>query len=218
MTLAINPSYELYECNGQSFCSSRQVAETFGKRHDHVLVSIQQAIDETASFAPEFSGANFIKTTYRGRGKNYPQYLLTKDGFTYVTMKFTGEKAAQFRVAYIKRFNDMESFIKNMLTARMEFPEFAEAVMDAHEEPKSYHYSNECDMINRIVLGVPAKAVRERYGLPKGASIRPCLDKRQIEAIVALQRADIGLLAVVPEFGKRREVLTGMYQRRLLRC
>jgi phage regulator Rha-like protein len=31
--LILNPEYGLYERQGKPFCSSRQVAETFGKEH-----------------------------------------------------------------------------------------------------------------------------------------------------------------------------------------
>lgn len=216
MKPVLNPRYGLFESKGAVFCSSRQVAETFGKRHDNILQSVREAIQETANFAPDFSGTNFIEVKYKERNRFYPEFLLTKDGFTYVAMRFTGKKAAQFRVTYIQRFNDMERFIKNMLTARMEFPAFTDAVMNAHEEPKFYHFATEVNMINRIVLGMSAKQFRELHGLEKGVSIRPYLSDAEAEAVLALQRADIGLLEVVPEFDRRREVLAGMYTRRML--
>jgi Rha family phage regulatory protein len=99
--MVLNPEYRLYECRGKPFCSSLQVAETFEKRHDNVLQAIREAVEKTANFAPNFSGANFVESQYKDRGKFYPEYLLTKDGFSYVAMGFTGEKAAVFKVAYI---------------------------------------------------------------------------------------------------------------------
>lgn len=141
---------------------------------------------------------------------------MTKDGFTFLVMGYRGKKAAAFKESYIQRFNDMERFIKNMLTARAEFPAFTDAVLNAHEEPKFYHFSSEIDMINRIILGMSAKKFRELHGLEKGVSIRPYLSDAEAEAVLALQRADIGLLEVIPEFERRREVLAGMYTRRAL--
>lgn len=217
MSLMLNPCYDLYERKGQPFCSSRQVAEAFNKRHDAVLRDIRE-LDCSETFRLH----NFVETSQtvampNGGKRRDPISLMTKDGFMFLVMGYRGKKAAVIKETYIANFNAMENFIKDMLTARMEFPAFAEAVMDAHEEPKHYHFSNEADMINRIVLGAPAKTIRERYDLPKGASIRPCLDECQIEAITALQRADIGLLAIVPEFERRKKVLTGLYQRRISR-
>lgn len=207
MKLALNPNYQLFESKGAAFCSSRQVAETFGKRHDNVLRDVQE-LDCSENFRLlNFEGSSYVSE----QKKKLPLVYMTKDGFTFLVMGYRGKRAAAFKESYIQRFNDMERFIKNMLTARMEFPAFTDAVMNAHEEPKFYHFSNEADMINKIVLGMSAKKFRELHGLEKGVSIRPYLSDAEAEAVLALQRADIGLLEVVPEFDRRREVLAKIH-------
>lgn len=212
MKLALNPNYQLFESKGAAFCSSRQVAETFGKRHDNVLRDVQE-LDCSENFRLlNFEGSSYVSE----QKKKLPLIYMTKDGFTFLVMGYRGKRAAAFKESYIQRFNDMERFIKNMLTARAEFPAFTDAVMNAHEEPKFYHFSNEADMINKIVLGMSAKKFRELHGLEKGVSIRPYLSDAEAEAVLALQRADIGLLEVIPEFDRRREVLTKMHARHAL--
>lgn len=212
MKLALNPNYQLFESKGAAFCSSRQVAETFGKRHDNVLRDVQE-LDCSENFRLlNFEGSSYVSE----QKKKLPLVYMTKDGFTFLVMGYRWKRAAAFKESYIQRFNDMERFIKNMLTARMEFPAFTDAVMNAHEEPKFYHFSNEADMINKIVLGMSAKKFRELRGLEKGVSIRPYLSDAEAEAVLALQRADIGLLEVVPEFDRRREVLTKIHARHAL--
>ena len=212
MKPVLNPRYGLFESKGAVFCSSRQVAETFGKRHANVLRDVQEL-----DCSDNFRELNFEFSSYASeQKKKLPLVYMTKDGFTFLVMGYRGKRAAAFKESYIQRFNDMERFIKNMLTARMEFPAFTDAVMNAHEEPKFYHFATEVDMINRIVLGMSAKQFRELHGLEKGVSIRPYLSDAEAEAVLALQRADIGLLEVVPEFERRREVLAGMYTRRMV--
>lgn len=212
MKPVLNPRYGLFESKGAVFCSSRQVAETFGKRHANVLRDVQEL-----DCSDNFRELNFEFSSYASeQKKKLPLVYMTKDGFTFLVMGYRGKRAAAFKESYIQRFNDMERFIKNMLTARMEFPAFTDAVMNAHEEPKFYHFATEVDMINRIVLGMSAKQFRELHGLEKGVSIRPYLSDAEAEAVLALQRADIGLLEVIPEFERRREVLAGMYTRRAL--
>ena len=212
MKLALNPNYQLFESKGAAFCSSRQVAETFGKRHDNVLRDVQE-LDCSENFRLlNFEGSSYVSEQKR----KLPLIYMTKDGFTFLVRGYRGKRAAAFKESYIQRFNDMERFIRNMLTARTEFPAFTDAVMNAHEEPKFYHFATEADMINKIVLGMSAKQFRELHGLEKGVSIRPYLSDAEAEAVLALQRADIGLLEVIPEFERRREVLAGMYTRRAL--
>lgn len=90
--LVLNPEFNLYEREGEPLCSSRQVAETFGKDHKNVLQSIKAAVETVEDFAADFSAANFFESRYKDRGKFYPEYLLTKDAFSYIVMGFTGKK------------------------------------------------------------------------------------------------------------------------------
>ncbi len=72
---------------------------------------------------------------------------LQKDGFTMLAMGFTGEKAVQFKELYINKFNEMERLLTSQYLAKMEFKDLTDNIKLAHEEPKSYHYSNEVNMI-----------------------------------------------------------------------
>ena len=56
---------------------------------------------------------NFYKTEYVKRGRNFNEYLMTKDGFTILAMGFTGAKAMQFKEAYINAFNKMQNLLKS---------------------------------------------------------------------------------------------------------
>ncbi|WP_028988055.1 Rha family transcriptional regulator [Thermicanus aegyptius] len=211
--LVLNPEYRLYERNGIAFCSSRQVAEEFGKEHYNVLRDI-----ENLDCSAEFTALNFEVSKYKDpSGKWNKEYLITKDGFTFLVMGYRGKKAARFKEAYIRRFNEMEQFIRSLQAAKMEFPAFTEAIMAAHDEPKHYHFSNEINMIYRIVIGMDAKTFREKYGLPKGEVIRPYLTAEQIHAIETLQRVDIGLIIAVPEYEQRKQILAQHYERMKLK-
>lgn len=219
MKLLLNPEFNLYEKNGQVFCDSLQIAETFQKRHDNVIATIENQFKNATDLGVlNFKEANFIKTTYKdSQKKNRPMYLLTRDGFSYTVMGFTGEKAAIFKIGFINRFNAMEEFIKSLLATKIEFPAFTDAIMDTHEEPKHYHLSNEINMIYRIVLGCDAKKFRELNGLEKGVVIKPYLNTFQIKAIEELQRTDIGLLEMNLDFEQRKRVLINKFNKLLLK-
>ena len=204
--LMLNPEYNLYEREGRAFASSREVAETFSKRHDHILRDIDVLNND---LTPQFWGANFSKSKYMSRGKQYPEYLMTRDGFVLLAMGFTGKKAMAFKEAYINRFNEMENFISTLYTARADFPMLTDAIMQAVAEPKPYHFSNEADMINRIVLGKSTRQFKEENGIDKKVhSIRPYLTTEQIEAIEKLQKVDVGLILAVADFQMRKAILT----------
>ena len=139
---------------------------------------------------------------------------MTKDGFTFLVTSYSGTKATNFKIDYIKRFNEMEQFIQSLQTAKLEFPEFTNAIMNAHEEPKHYHFSNEINMINKIVLGVTAKEFKEQNGIDKSVnSIRSYLNEEQIRSIETLQRFDIGLITMIDDYQERKAMLTNYYIR-----
>lgn len=90
--------------NTQVVVSSRQVAEKFGKQHKDVLENIRQIL------VAEFSAAKFFQeSTFENRGKQYPEYLMNRDGFTLLAMGFTGKDALQWKMKYIAAFNEMEA-------------------------------------------------------------------------------------------------------------
>jgi hypothetical protein len=113
----------------------------------------------------------------------------------------------KFKELYIKRFNEMEQFIKTLVSARKEFPLLTDNIKLLHENPKPYHFSNECDMINRIVTGMSAKQFRIANGIEKGKSIRPHLSDEQITMLETLQKVDVGLLVAVPDYQQRKRHL-----------
>ncbi len=183
--------------------NSLLVAQMFEKRHDIVLRDVRNL-----DCSQEFRLLNFVESSYKNeQGKKQPCYDMTRDGFVFLVMGYRGKKAAKFKEDYIRRFNQMESFIKTLVSARHDFPLLTENIKLLHDDPKPYHFSNECDLINRIVTGKPAKKIREENGLAKGESIRPYLTDEQIKLLDVLQKVDVGLLVSVPDFNQRKRHL-----------
>ena len=189
--------------NDTARVDSLYVARFFEKEHRDVLRSIRNL-----DCSEEFRLRNFAQAKYVNKqGHKMPCCQMTRDGFVFLVMGYTGKKAAQFKEFYIKRFNEMEAQIKALVNARQQFPKLTRMVKAIHENPRPYHYSNECNLLNRIVLGMSAKQFRTANGLEKGESIRPYLSEEQIAALEYLQDVDIGLLVAVPDFNQRKRLL-----------
>lgn len=209
-----NDMYGVTEKSGIPVVSSRKVAEIFNKNHDDVLKPIRILIESLGELSESEWQTNFILVKYKNsRNQSQPEYLLTKKGFTLLAVGFSGKKALKFKIQYIDKFEQMESLIRNLSEAKADFPEFTQAIMASHEEPKHYHFSAELDMINRIVLGMDAKHFKEAHGLEKVSSIRPYLALKQVEGIKALQRIDIGLILAIPDFHERKRILIEQFNR-----
>lgn len=201
---------------GIAMVDSLFVAEAFGKKHFHVLRDIARLTESKSGLSENFAAGNYFLDVYKdATGRKLPHYLMTRDGFTMLIMGYTGPKAMHFKELYIQRFNEMEQCIRSLLSARQEFPMLTDMICRLHESPKSYHFSNECDMLNRIVLGMSAKQFRLANGIEKGQSIRPYLTVQQIHALDRLQHLDYGLLYSCPDFQQRKQMLMTYYKTEL---
>ena len=97
--------------NGIAKTTSLQVAEFFGKQHKNIIQRI-----ESLDCSPEFTTANFSAVARKVQAGIHERevkfYEMTKDGFTFLVMGFTGKEAARFKEAYITRFNEMEAALR----------------------------------------------------------------------------------------------------------
>ena len=89
--------------------TSNEIANHFGKNHFHVLRDIEKFKKDVSNFGEMFKEVK-IKDSY---GRYQKSYEINRDGFTLLAMGFTGKKALQWKIDYIKAFNKMESIIKN---------------------------------------------------------------------------------------------------------
>lgn len=100
---------ELTAVDGKVTTTSNQIAEHFGKTHKSVLRAIRNL-----DCSPEYHQRNFAPMVVPveiggGATRNDPAFRLTRDGFVFLAMGFTGKEAAQWKEAYIEAFNRMES-------------------------------------------------------------------------------------------------------------
>lgn len=139
--------------------SSLRVAEYFGKPHNDVLKCVR-ALDCSQLFRE----GNFSLSSYSRKNgnisKTYPMYYMTRDGFTFLAMGFTGKVAARFKEAYINAFNEMEAALRNdrateyakgMLKARVtDFNKRMEASIANGKRRHGSGYGGMGDMIPRL--------------------------------------------------------------------
>ena len=116
--------------------TSRQVAENFEKNHKEVIRAIENHINTLGG--AQNCASLFIESKYQHvQNKQwYKEYLLTKDGFAFAIMSFTGEEAAKWKLKYIEAFNKMEEHIKGQAKplSAMDQLKLQYQVLGEHEE------------------------------------------------------------------------------------
>ena len=115
--------------NGQAVVSSRQVAENFGKNHKDVLRSIR-GLDCSEKFAER----NFAPSEYKdSSGKTNSEFLITRDGFSFLVMGFTGADAAVWKEKYIYAFNEMDKKLSGQFKLPRDYASALRALADQTE-------------------------------------------------------------------------------------
>lgn len=95
---------------GNDVTTSLIVAEVFGKEHNKVCRDI-----ENLSCSEQFRVANFGEATFENSktGQLHKMYEMTKDGFSFLVMGYTGAKAGEFKERFIAEFNKREAMLKS---------------------------------------------------------------------------------------------------------
>ncbi len=176
--------------------SSRDIAETFEKRHADVLRDI-----ENLSCSERFTERNFSLSSYKdSSGKSNKEYLLTRDGFTILAMGYTGEKAMKFKEAYIEQFNQMESMLQGKLIEREKGivirQAFTRALKESGENDRmhGHAYSAYTDLVYKVVFGKNAKQLREEYGIGRRDDLRDLFSQEELAKVKSVEMIVSGLV------------------------
>lgn len=122
----IEDDFEVLE--GHAWVSSVALAARFGKRHGDVLRSITDLECSDAFKAENFREGYRRIDGPRGAQRAERMIYLSRDGFVFVAMGFTGAEAARFKEAYISAFNRMEDALRNPEAPRVTVQEHTRRV------------------------------------------------------------------------------------------
>ena len=150
--------------NEHAVTTSMRVAEVFGKQHKDVLKAVK-----SLDCSEEFRERNFAlsKIDYQNGNikKQLPMYYITRDGFMFLVMGFTGKTAAKWKEAYIKAFNEME--------AKIRAEQMAKAI-EEHDRKEAIEYEKllereerEEAAIDARVAAMPPVKSRKRQAEPQ---------------------------------------------------
>ena len=115
---------------GKVVTTSLRVATYFGRAHKAVLRKIANM-----KCSPNFNRRNFALVEYLdAKGEKRPMYEMTKDGFMFVAMGLTGEKADLIKERFIDAFNWMAD---QLLKRAMDFDHIRNELMLEYRQEKS---------------------------------------------------------------------------------
>lgn len=182
---------------------STDVAAFFEKRHDVVL----RAIENIRSSLDSNRLHNFAETEVtresplkKGTFIKSKAYRLTRDGFTFLAMGFTGARAQEFKWAYIDAFNKMEAALRQCPVA---------AEISAARLTVEHQYAIQSAVGKRVhTSGASYQAVyqalKNRFKVPKYTYI---LERDFEEAIRFIETCDLRVPQSEPITERKAQVL-----------
>lgn len=190
--------------------SSLDIAETFGKEHRRVLQDIREI-----GCSEEFRLHNFVQSSYENsQGKQQPMFLVTRDGFVLLAMGYTGELAMRFKEAYIKQFNAMESALCGKLIEREKGIAVRQALTKAlqqsteNERMHGHAYSTYTNVIYKVLFGMSAAQLREKYQIKASDNLRDCFTQEELRAIQSMECLVSGLVDCGWEYTAVKDFIT----------
>lgn len=95
--------------DGEAFADSRDIAAYFGKRHDGVIRDIRNLIAKRSDLGLH----NFVEFKINDlTGEHTSHYEMDRLGFSVLALGFTGEKALDWKIKYVRAFDAMEEEIR----------------------------------------------------------------------------------------------------------
>jgi len=160
--------------DGLVFANSLDVARVFEKEHRRVLQDIREMSDRAQH--------NFVQSYYvNTQNREMPMYEMNRDGFTFLVMGFSGEKADNFKLDFIDGFNKLENELRQLQQFKLPqtFSEALRLLADETEakeklqlqlieqKPKIEFYEAVTGSKDTIDMGGVAKVLNKKIGRNK---------------------------------------------------
>lgn len=104
----MQPLFLVEPRNGVPMTTSLLVADAFDKRHDDILKAIRNLECSSAFHLRNFAEMFYEKEIGNGAVRRFKAFEMTRDGFSFLVMGFTGKHAAQWKERFLEAFNRME--------------------------------------------------------------------------------------------------------------
>lgn len=205
------------QTNTTQIISSKEIAKATGKRHAHVIRDIKdmcESIKDDPILVHDLNVGILEEKDNRGYTS---EFFLNR---FLAELLATGYDAIR-RAKVLKRLIELEqvlhskqNFISSRKVSKDEFLPMTNAIAESHDEIKPYHFSNEADLINRIILGCTASKYRKDNDIPKDEAIRDYFTQCQVDCVVALQRANTVYIEDGLDFQERKVKLQSLFDRK----
>lgn len=196
--------------------SSREIAKLTGKRHDNVKRDIENMLNQLEKDIPSFEDI-YLDSMKRQQTEYHLDRVLTDTLITGYSISLRHKVIQRWHALEAKQAALDEAKIARQ-RARLEAPALADAVKHSRQaagkDTKHYHYSNEFDLINRVVVGSSSKQLRDIRGCRDSEPLRDLFTPSEIKAVEHMQRLNASLIDVGMPYQERKAKLEQVFKAR----
>ena len=196
--------------------TSIEIADLVEKRHDVVKKSIGRLAERSVIVQPPMvdgiKSANGIVTKL---------YLFSGEQGKRDSIIVVAQLSPEFTACIVDRWQHLEKKELSKLEkktkradTKIEYKPMTNAIALDHAEPKPYHFSNEADMINRIILGTTSSKFRKENDISEKEAIRDYMTVNQLDAFLSLQRANTVYIEDGLSYQERKVKLQSLFDRK----
>ena len=196
----------LLQKTDELYFNATLIAKQFGKQSADFL-KLQSTNEYIAEIIKDSGNGNslFQNLVRVTKGGKYQGTWLHKE----LAFEFAGWCSPLFRRNLHKwvenRINEEHLRQQYRLQLKTGFLPLTNAIQSAHKDLKPYHFSNECDLINRLVTGYTAKQFKRIHGVEQ---VRDGLTVEQVRLMDKLQAQDTSLIELGFSYENRKDLLT----------
>ena len=193
----------LLQKTDELFFNATLIAKQFSKKPIEWLDS-KQAIEYMAIIlkVENLHLENLVRTTQGGK---YKGTWLHKN----LALPFARWCSVEFEYSLDKwidrRLSDEHQRQQNRLKLKTDFLPMTNAIQSAHVDPKFFHFTNECNLINILVTGMTAKKFKQIHGID---NVRDGLTASESQLMTKLQAQNTSLIELGFSFEDRKDLLT----------
>jgi Rha family phage regulatory protein len=115
---------------------------------------VPESIDVDEEFSPgDFAAVEYIDE----KGEKRPEYLITRDGFTYLAFSYNGEASMKFKKAYIRAFKELERKL-GLQVLPVSYKDALKALVASIEEKEILESKIDC---LELTVGVQTQQIAE---------------------------------------------------------
>jgi phage regulator Rha-like protein len=131
--------------------------------------------------------------------------------------QIVGEKVMDWLEHLIAKVSQLEQEKINRANASLNYVEQNKVLQETRradgKETMPYHYSNEANLVNRIVLGMTAKAYRKDNEFDQAVNLRDTLSIVELECVASLESTNKELIKIGMDYQLRKEMLLKVFKR-----